>query len=72
MAYTDEEFLISERIKSNIIDMGENYSDEKNVNEDIELLTNVIELIKERWDSERVKIIVDETMNKFSKPIDIQ
>lgn len=68
MAYTDEEFLISERIKSNIIDMGENYSDEKNVNEDIELLTNVIELIEERWGSDRAKTIVDETMNKFSKP----
>lgn len=67
MAYTDEEFLISERIKSNIIDMGENYSDEKNVNEDIELLTNVIELIEERWGSERAKTIVVETI-KISKP----
>lgn len=67
MAYTDEEFLISERIKSNIIDMGENYSDEKNVNEDIELLTNVIELIEERWGSERVKVIIDETMKVLFK-----
>lgn len=66
MAYTDEEFLISERIKSNIIDMGENYSDEKNIGEDIELLTNVIELIEERWGSERVKTIVGETMKNLS------
>lgn len=60
MSYTDEEFLISEKIKSNLIDMGENYTDEKNTDEDLELLENTIKLIKERWGTERTKTIMIE------------
>ena len=62
MSYTDEEFLISEKIKSNLIDMGENYTDEKNIDEDLELLENTIKLIKERWGTERTKTIMIEVI----------
>lgn len=62
MSYTDEEFLISEKIKSNLIDMGENYTDEKNTDEDLELLENTIKLIKERWGTERTKTIMIEVI----------
>lgn len=62
MSYTDEEFLISEKIKSNLIDIGENYTDEKNTDEDLELLENTIKLIKERWGTERTKAIMIEVI----------